>query len=73
MLAFVLASLAAALGVNTWNKYFFDALEKKDIRGDLLGIALIFGIAFASAAVAVVLIHLRMRLQVRWRQWLARP
>ena len=31
VLAFVLASLVTALGVNTWNKFFFDALEKRTI------------------------------------------
>jgi putative ATP-binding cassette transporter len=30
VLVFVLANLGAALGVNRWNRFFFDALEKKD-------------------------------------------
>src|SRR4051812_12355419 len=70
VLAFVLASLVTALGVNTWNKFFFDALEKKDVHTVLLGVAAI--LALASAAVAVGLVHMRMRLQLRWRQRLTR-
>jgi vitamin B12/bleomycin/antimicrobial peptide transport system ATP-binding/permease protein len=70
VLVLVIATLVAAFGVNTWNKFFFDALEKKDVHTVLLGVAAIFGLALASAAIAVGLVHMRMRLQLRWRQWL---
>jgi vitamin B12/bleomycin/antimicrobial peptide transport system ATP-binding/permease protein len=70
VLTFVLANLAAALGVNRWNKFFFDALEKRDVVNVLAGVAIIFALAVASAAASVGLVHMRMRLQLRWRQWL---
>jgi vitamin B12/bleomycin/antimicrobial peptide transport system ATP-binding/permease protein len=72
VLAFVLANLFAALGVNWWNRFFFNALERKDVSAVFYGVGLIFGLAAASAAASVGLVHMRMRLQLRWRQWMTR-
>ena len=68
--AFLIANLVVALGINRWNKFFFDALERKDIESVTIGVALILGLALAAAAAAVGLVHVRLRLQLRWRQWL---
>jgi putative ATP-binding cassette transporter len=70
VLAFALANLAAALGVNRWNKFFFDALEQKNVASVVLGVGIVLSLAVASAAASVGLVHMRMRLQLRWRQWL---
>jgi putative ATP-binding cassette transporter len=67
---FLLANLGAALAVNRWNKFFFDALEQKDTNAVILGLGLVLVLAVLSAAFSVGLLHARMRLQVRWRQWL---
>ena len=72
MIAFVLAVVGAALAVNRWNKYFFDALERRDVATLWMGVALIAGLVLISALAAMGLIHMRTRLQVRWRQWLTR-
>jgi vitamin B12/bleomycin/antimicrobial peptide transport system ATP-binding/permease protein len=72
ILFFLLANLGAALAVNRWNKFFFDALEQKDTKSVILGLGLVLALALFSAAFSVGLLHARMRLQVRWRQWLAR-
>jgi putative ATP-binding cassette transporter len=72
VIAFVLAVVGAALAVNRWNKYFFDALERRDVTTLWMGIALIAGLVAISALAAMGLIHMRTRLQVRWRQWLTR-
>jgi putative ATP-binding cassette transporter len=72
VLVFVLLNLGAALGVNRWNRFFFDSLEKKDVAAVLLGIGLIAALVIGSAFASVGLIHVRMRLQLRWRQWLTR-
>ncbi|MDB5571893.1 MAG: bacA 2 [Hyphomicrobiales bacterium] len=71
VLVFLLANLGAALAVNRWNKYFFDAVERKDVATIWFSVGLVLGLAFFSAAMAVLLLHFRMRLQIRWRQWLA--
>jgi vitamin B12/bleomycin/antimicrobial peptide transport system ATP-binding/permease protein len=70
VLVFVLANLTAALGVNRWNRFFFDALEKKEVGLVLLGVGIILGLALATAAASVGLVHMRMRLALRWRQWI---
>ena len=69
---FLFANLGAALAVNRWNKFFFDALEQKDTQTVILGIGLVLALALFSAAFSVGLVRARMRLQVRWRQWLVR-
>jgi vitamin B12/bleomycin/antimicrobial peptide transport system ATP-binding/permease protein len=70
VLAFALANLVAALGVNRWNRFFFDAMEKKEVGLVLLGLGIIVGLALASAAAAVGLVQMRMRFALRWRQWI---
>lgn len=70
VLLFVISNLAAAIAINLWNKFFFDALEQKDINAVLFSIGLVLALALFSATSSVGLLHSRMRLQVRWRQWL---
>ena len=72
VILFLVANVAAALAVNRWHKYFFDALERKDLPTIWFSVGLIIVLAFLSAATAAGLLHLRMRLQIRWREWLAR-
>ena len=71
-LLFLFANLGAALAVNRWYKFFFDALEQKSTQAVVLGLGLVLVLALFSAAFSVGLLHARMRLQVRWRQWLTR-
>jgi vitamin B12/bleomycin/antimicrobial peptide transport system ATP-binding/permease protein len=71
VLVFLALNLVAALGVNLWNKLFFDALEQRDANAVLFSIGLVVALAAFSAASSVGGLHARMRLQVRWRQWLA--
>jgi vitamin B12/bleomycin/antimicrobial peptide transport system ATP-binding/permease protein len=67
---FLAANLAAALALNRWHKYFFDALEQRDTGTVTFGLGLAAGLALFSAAASVGLLHSRARLQLRWRQWL---
>ena len=70
VLLFLLMNLGAALALNRWSKYFFDALERKDTQTLIYGLGLVAILALTSAALSVGQLHVRMRLQVRWRQWL---
>ena len=70
VLIFLLANIFAALALNRWNKFFFDALERKDGESIQLGLGLVLALALFSAAGSVGLLHARMRLALRWRQWL---
>lgn len=72
VLAALLATIGAALAVNRWNRFFFDALERKDVGALWLGLGLVLALAAASALAAMALMQMRMRLQVRWRQWATR-
>jgi putative ATP-binding cassette transporter len=70
VLGFVVANLLAALGINRWNRFFFDAIEHKQVESVLLGVGIILLLALASAAASVGLVHMRMRFALRWRQWI---
>jgi putative ATP-binding cassette transporter len=72
ILFFLFANLGAAIAVNRWNKFFFDALEQKDTETVFLALGLVAALAILCAAFSVGLLRARMRLQVRWRQWLTR-
>ncbi len=69
-LILALANLFVQLGINTWNRFFFDALEKRNGAALLLGVWLILGLTLAGAICGVLFVHCRMRLQLRWREWL---
>ncbi len=64
------ASMGLQVAVTRWSKYFFDALQAKDMHTVQLSIVLAVGLALATGIVAVLLIQSRMRLQLRWRTWL---
>jgi GTP cyclohydrolase I-like protein len=54
--SFLLANLGAALAVNRWYKFFFDALEQKDTKAVVLGLGLVLALAVFSAAFSVGLL-----------------
>lgn len=70
MLLFVAAQLGAAVGVNAWNRFFFDALEKRDLDKVWTTVAWLPLIVTASAVSLSCLVISRMLLQMRWREWL---
>ena len=72
LLACLLLNLAAAIALNRWNKYFFDALQNRDRDLILFSIALVVFLALASALAGVAQLQVRMRFQLRWREWLTR-
>jgi putative ATP-binding cassette transporter len=69
-LALVLVNLAVNVGINQWNKWFFDALERKDASTLGTAVLVIVVLIAAGAASAVAMVLCRMTLQVKWRQWL---
>ena len=69
-LACLFASMGLQVAVTRWNKYFFDALQARDMRVVQLSVLFALALALATAVVAVLLIQSRMRLQLRWRNWL---
>ncbi len=68
----VAAQLAAAVGVNAWNRLFFDALEKRDVAAVWSVVGWLPLLVAGSALALSCLVISRMLLQVRWREWLTR-
>lgn len=68
--ALVLLNIGVNLAVNTWNRFFFDALEKRDGGTILTAVCLFGGLVAVVAGVGVLIVMTRETLQVRWRQWL---
>lgn len=67
---FLVLKLIVDVATNSWNRWFFDALENRD--GSTLFVA---GVAFpilviGIAAVGVGIVRTRETLQVRWREWI---
>jgi len=70
VLVFVAAQTATAVGVNTWNRLFFDALEKRDVPAVWSIVAWLPLLVVASALTLSALVISRMLLQTRWREYL---
>ena len=71
-LSLIFANLAVNVGINRWNKSFFDALERKDGSTLFINVITIIALIAIGAAFAVAMVRFRMTLQVKWRQWLTR-
>lgn len=72
VLFFIAAQLSAAVGVNVWNRMFFDALEKRDIARIWTAVAWLPPVIAGAALSLSCLVISRMLLQMRWREWLTR-
>src|SRR4051812_45529267 len=68
--ACLLANMLMAVAVNRWNKYFFDALQLKNLDQLQWSIVLVVVLSLGSGLAYVALTQMRMRLQLRWRGWL---
>lgn len=63
-------NIAVAVAVNKWSKYFFDALQNDNRRVLPVALGIVVLIAAASVVASVILLQVRMRLQLHWREWL---
>jgi putative ATP-binding cassette transporter len=70
--ASLVLSTYATVQMNHWNRWFFDALERKDVATVQQAVLVFFVIVAAMAAVGVCIVLTRETLQVRWRAWLVR-
>jgi vitamin B12/bleomycin/antimicrobial peptide transport system ATP-binding/permease protein len=60
------------LAMNTWNRVFFDALERKDVSAVWETISVVPLIIIALAAALSFLVVSRLYFQMRWREWLTK-
>jgi vitamin B12/bleomycin/antimicrobial peptide transport system ATP-binding/permease protein len=66
----LLLSTAATVALNHWNRWFFDALERRDVES-VTHAAFVFALIIAAmAAIGVLIVLARETLQVRWRAWI---
>lgn len=72
VLVFIAAQTSAAVGINRWNRWFFDALEKRDVAAVWATTGWLPFLLAASALSVSGLVISRMLLQVRWRENLTR-
>ncbi|AOO80042.1 hypothetical protein BHK69_05755 [Bosea vaviloviae] len=72
VLVFVAAQIATAVGINAWNRLFFDALEKRDVAAVWSTVAWLPLLVAVSALTLSALVVSRMLLQMRWRENLTR-
>jgi putative ATP-binding cassette transporter len=66
----LIANMILALSINRWTKNFFDALQRHDVETLTWNFVVIVTLGVGAAILAATLIQVRMRLQLRWRQWL---
>lgn len=72
VLVFVAAQTAAAFAMNLWNRWFFDALDKRDVAL-VWSTAAWLPVLLGSTALSMsALVVSRLLLQVRWREHLTR-
>jgi len=67
--AAVILRIGVDVGVNRWNRWFFDALERHDAMSASMAAMAFMVLIAALAAVGVAIVRLRETLQVRWREW----
>lgn len=70
VLAFIAAQLGAAVGLNQWNRLFFDALDKRDVAAVWSVVTWLPLLVVASALALSGVVVSRLLLQVRWREYL---
>ncbi len=70
LIACLLLSTVVTVAMNQWNRWFFDALEKRDVASLKQAVVVFFFIVGSMSAIGVGIVTSRMTLQVRWRQWL---
>lgn len=72
VLGFVAGQVAAAVGINFWNRSFFDALDRRDAAAVWGVVTWLPLLVLASTLALSGLVISRMLLQLRWREDLTR-
>src|SRR5262245_36832321 len=67
LIALIVLQTFIAYQLNVWNRNLFDAMEKKDGAVVLRQAIVFVPLAVAGIIIAVSIVHVRMRLQRRWR------
>jgi putative ATP-binding cassette transporter len=66
----ILANIGIQYGINRWNKYFFDAIEAKDVATASSAVLLFLALAATAIVAMVTQVYFRLSLMANWRRWL---
>ena len=69
---FLILRLGVDVGVNAWNRWFFDSVGNRDVGEALRAVSVFLLLVGCTAAVGVGIVWARETLQVRWREWCTR-
>ncbi|WP_397449993.1 ABC transporter ATP-binding protein/permease [Pseudomonas sp. NA-150] len=70
VVALTLFSVGVSVVMNTWYKYFYNALQEKDLAAFTQQIMYFCGIAVIAILAGVYRLYLTQMLTIRWRRWL---
>jgi vitamin B12/bleomycin/antimicrobial peptide transport system ATP-binding/permease protein len=72
VVAFNLGTVCTSVGINAWNRGFYNALQAFD-RGEIFRqLGVFFFLGGLGITLSVYAIYLQQMLQIRWRRWLTR-
>jgi putative ATP-binding cassette transporter len=72
VVAFNLGTVCTSVGINAWNRGFYNALQAFD-RGEIFRqLGIFFLIGGLGITLSVYAVYLQQMLQIRWRRWLTR-
>lgn len=72
MISTVIAQLVVQYQLNYWNRYFFNAIERRDSAEIINQIIIFLPIAATNIILAVLSVWGRMTTQRKWREWFSR-
>jgi vitamin B12/bleomycin/antimicrobial peptide transport system ATP-binding/permease protein len=72
VVAFNLGTVCTSVGINAWNRGFYNALQAFD-RGEIFRqLGVFFFLGGLGITLSVYAVYLQQLLQIRWRRWLTR-
>src|SRR6201987_6417657 len=65
-----LGTVCTSVGINAWNRSFYNALQAFDIEQIFRQLATFFVLGSLGITLSVFAVYLQQSLQLRWRRWL---
>ncbi|WP_158892197.1 MULTISPECIES: ABC transporter ATP-binding protein/permease [unclassified Pseudomonas] len=70
VIALSLAGVGLSVALNTWYRYFYDALQNRDLAAFIRLMLYFCGLAATAILLAVYRLYLTQALTINWRRWL---
>jgi len=72
VVAINLGTVCTSVGINAWNRGFYNALQAFDSEQIFCQLGIFFILGSLGMALSVYAVYLQQMLQLRWRRWLTR-